>query len=101
MANEKFSGIPFLLNGERRIVPALSLKQFRENLAVLTADIPAGEGLDAQVDRFMPVILLAVQRNYPDITLENLNDWLDMSNFREMYLAVQGASGLKAVAPGE
>ena len=101
MASEKFSGIPFLLNGERRIVPALSLKQFRENLEVLTAKIPDNEPLDAQVDRFLPVILLAMNRNYPEITLDDLSDWLDLSNFREMFYAVQGASGLKAIAPGE
>jgi hypothetical protein len=98
-----FRGVPFFLNGKTYIVPSLSLKQFQQNYDALTAPVDAGDAssMSAQFARYVPIILLAFKRNYPDVTEENLYDWLDLSTFRDMLLTVQGASGMKQAEPGE
>jgi hypothetical protein len=102
-ASPAFKGVPLFMNGADYFIPSLSLRQFQENFALLTDPVGevAQDSLQAQFEKFIPVILLALQRNYPDVTSENLYDWLDLGTFREAFLAVQGASGMKPAKPGE
>lgn len=93
----KFPGNPFSLGGEVRIIPSLSLRQFREHEEALNTPASETESLNSTANRFLPVILDAVQRNYPEVTEDNLLDWLDLSNLRDVMLTVQGASGMKPV----
>jgi len=103
MAGEKFKGVPLFLNGQTYLVPSLSLRQFEENEAVLTEPVgeTTQETLKAQFAKYVPMILLAMQRNYPEVMEANLYDWLDLGTFRDAFLAVQGASGMTAAKPGE
>ena len=95
MASTNFPGTPFLLNGTEFTIPSLSLRQFQDNYTALTAEVSPDEKLPAQITRLLPVILLAVNRNYPEITLDNLLDWVDVGTFRNLFLVVQGAQGLR------
>lgn len=99
----KFKGVAIFMNGQQYIVPSLSLRQFREHFTALTEPIEAadGDGLFAQFKKYVPIIALALQRNYEDVTEEQLFDWLDLNTFRQTFLAVQAASGMKVEAPGE
>lgn len=104
MAEEtKFRGIPIYFNSKEYIVPPLSVRQFRDNLALLTE--PVGDVTPAnaveRMNKFVPVIGMALRRNYPEMKDEELLDLLDLNTFVDALLAVQRASGMKAARPGE
>lgn len=109
MTAVRFKGVPFFMNGQEYLIPSLSLKQVQDNharLANTEPDAPA-EGADpvntalATFTAYIPIILMAVNRNYPEVTEEDLWEWLDMGNFAEALSIVQAASGFKASTPGE
>jgi hypothetical protein len=113
MTAVRFKGVPFFMNGQEYLIPSLSLKQVQDNHEKLANTAPVEvEGADAaNVDpvnsalatftTYIPIILMAVQRNYPEVTEADLWEWLDMGNFAEVLSIVQAAAGFKASAPGE
>ncbi len=101
MQKLKYLGVPVYMNGQNYYIPSLSTRDFRANYELLTAEAPEGAGPFESFDRFLPVILLAMQRNYPDITAEQLAEWLDLHTFQLAVRAVQSASGLTPVPEGE
>jgi hypothetical protein len=105
MADEqpKYRGIPVFLDGRELIVPALSVRQFRDNIGLLVEPIGEvkPENVAERIGKFMPIIGMALRRNYPDLTDDTLLDMIDLDSFPEIIRAVQAASGMKAVRPGE
>lgn len=103
MQSTKYPGVPFQMDGQEYVIPSLSLRQFQDNYELLTA--PVGEltagSIQAQFSRFVPVIGMAIRRNYPEISDDALMDLLDLGSFRDALLAVQAASGMKPAKPGE
>jgi hypothetical protein len=103
----RFPGVPVYMNGRNYFIPSLSTRQFREHAAVLeqNLDPKEGESAPAYIGRIsqsiLPVILLAIQRNYPDITVEDLEDWLDAKTMLDSWKATQNASGMTPVTEGE
>ena len=99
----KYRGVAVYFDSREWIVPPLSVRQFRDNLALLTE--PVGEITPAnmveRMNKFVPVIGMALRRNYPELSDEMLFDMLDLSTFVEVVRAVQAASGMRAVRPGE
>jgi len=104
-----FSGVPVFMNGRDYIIPSLSLRQVQENYeklanaaSALEASVtdPSKTVVDAFND-YLPIIGMAVRRNYPEVTDDNLGDWLDTSNFSEVLIIVQSLSGFKASKTGE
>jgi hypothetical protein len=102
MANEKFPGVPLVFDGRRHLIPSLSLRQVQENYDVLTAPVEiTEENLKEHFSKFVPIIGLAIRRNYPEVKDEDLLDWLDVSNFYKTLAIVKGTSGLQEIEPGE
>jgi hypothetical protein len=103
MQSTPYRGVPVYMNGQDYIIPSLSLRQFQEHFAALRE--PIGEitpdTVEAIFEKYIPIIGLAVRRNYPDVTDGSLMDWLGMDNFGETYRAVQGAAGMRPAKPGE
>jgi hypothetical protein len=99
----KYRGVAIWMDGKEWIVPALSVRQFRDNYAKLTTPVGevSNENVQEQFDRFVPIIGLALRRNYPELSDEKLFDMLDLSTFKEAIYAVQAASGLRAKEAGE
>lgn len=116
----KYRGVPVFIAGRELIVPSLSVRQFNEHMALLMdpgvsqdellAAISAGDQdkitelrhkIEERMNRLVPVVGLAIRRNYPEITDEELFDILDLDSFAEVLRAVQSASGMKRVKPGE
>ena len=93
-------GVPVVIGGHTLLVPSLSLRQFKEHYLTLTAQ-PENESLLDQIERVLPVMLTAINRNYPEVSADDLRENLELATFRDVLLTVQGASGLKPVAPGE
>jgi hypothetical protein len=95
-----FLGVPVYLNGRNYYIPSLAYPDFKANYALLTA--PAGnlegDALFAFMDARIPVIGLAVRRNYSEVTDEQLAAWLDMATLPLAIQAVAAASGIKPVS---
>lgn len=102
-APTKFRGVAVFMAGQTFIIPALSVRQFRDNYEKLTN--PIGDvnenTITATFESFVPVIGLAIRRNYPDITDEQLWDMLDLATFKEVVAAIQNASGMREAVAGE
>lgn len=116
----KYRGVPVFIAGRELIVPSLSVRQFSENMNLLmdpgispqdlTAAFAASDHaaiaelrgkIEERMNKLVPVIGLAIRRNYPEITDEELFDMLDLDSFAEVLKVVQAASGMKQVKPGE
>lgn len=86
------------MGGKDWIVPPLNfraLKRFQKEIGSLNlAEL-------AQSEKVEEIVLAALNRNYPDLTLDELQDMLDMGNVIEVTMAVMGVSGLEARKPGE
>jgi hypothetical protein len=109
MQSVNFKGTPFFMNGKEYIIPSLSLKQVETNYdklasAATALEASSDDATKTVVDTFktyIPIIAQAIQRNYPEVTEENLWDWLDLGNFSEILVIVQSRSGFKATTTGE
>jgi len=93
-------GVKLNLGGKIYVCPPLnfkSLRIIRPKLAMLTSgtSIPNEEQLDGVID----VVQLALQRNYPDITREELEEVVDLDNLKDIIAVVMGVSGLERELP--
>lgn len=100
-AQPEFEGEPLKIGSTIYIVPPLSFKQLREFEAEITgieselaAAIAARRNPLPIFQRQVPIILAALNRNYPKLTLEELSDKLDLRQSRKVYQAVMGISDI-------
>jgi hypothetical protein len=95
-------GIAIAMSGQEFTVPPLTLGQLRRMLPKVQqlTDIGAGMG-EAQIGVLVEIVTAALQRNYPDMTAEAVENLLDLGNARAVLNAVLTGSGLKEREPGE
>ena len=101
-ARPRFAGRVVTLGGVDYTVPPLNvgaLKALSRQLAA-TAEITGMPTLE-QWDDVLDVFLAAFQRNYPEMTREQLEELVDMGNFLTLSKMVFGASGLTQLGEGE
>lgn len=96
MADARFAGKEISLGDLKLVVPAISLgklKALQPRLAKLdlSGGMPSPDDLDTIVD----MALAALQRNYPEMTREDLEDLIDLGNMKQVIDAVAGQSGLE------
>jgi hypothetical protein len=95
-------GVEIKLGDKTYVVPALNfklLKKHKADIEVITSATPDA-GLDTEIaDRVVKVVHAALTRNYPNITLDEIEDGLDLRNNRNVMGALLGQSGF--VAAGE
>lgn len=99
-----FVGVPVYMNGQNYYIPSLSTRDFRAKYDVLTqaqSDAESSRSALDTFDTYIPIIGVAIRRNYPDVTDEQLEEWLDLHTFRIAIKAVQDASGMTPVSEGE
>jgi hypothetical protein len=97
----RYLGVPVYMNGQNFYIPSLSKRQYQENAARLAAGVPEGTPTEQGVTWFDDIILLAIQRNYPEVTADDLAEWLDLNTSTLALKALSGQSGLEAVSEGE
>lgn len=86
----KFDGTKVTIGGEEYIVPPLSFKQ----LKALKEDIVAMKDRTADNnERMIRVIHAALSRNYPELTIDQVEEMIDLGNIMEITQAVMGGSG--------
>ena len=105
-----YEGQQIYMNGKVWTIPGLSVKHFRKFFAILAKSTEAAPNasieeqariLNEGLDDRMPVILAAMQRNYPDLTQEQLEDMLDAANIVPIIQAISRGSGMRPAKPGE
>ncbi|MBU6430312.1 MAG: hypothetical protein KGR26_14955 [Cyanobacteria bacterium REEB65] len=99
MSKLPFAGIPITVGGRDFIVPPLCLRDVKRFLPQMT-DLFSKTPLE-QMTMTSDVILAALQRNYPELTMDELDVLLDPMSIQATMEAIMEASGLKkkAAAP--
>lgn len=97
----KHDGITIKLAGEDYVVPPLSLGQVKRLLPNIEK-MQQGSDTLAKFSSIVAIAHAALSRNYPDLKYEDLEEILDMGNFKTVLDAVMGASGFpRGEAPAE
>lgn len=95
-----FEGTTITIQGQKYIVPPLSfsgMKKIEQDLLVLND--PKSTDF-SKICVMVKAIKLALRRNYPDMTDEQIEDMIDVGNINNVFDAIMGASGLEK-KPGE
>lgn len=93
-------GVAVQLGRREFIVPPLNLRAVRKVIPLLPVlEGKSGEGsfLDAAVE----LLALAIQRNYPDITKDEIEELVDLGNLPRLVEAVMAVSGFGPKGKGE
>lgn len=102
----QFPGVPFPQHAPKYIIPGLSLRQLRDNKALIGGFLalektltssPTMDDLSNALDAAGKIAHLAVSRNYPDVAEDEVADIVDMNNLQALVQAIMGASGFKLV----
>lgn len=85
-------GIKVNMGGKDWIVPPLNLKALRRLGPKLKT---VGEGGEEAMGTIVETVHAALQRNYPDISIDEVEDMVDTSNMQDLMQAIMNSSGLK------
>ena len=97
-------GYSVQLGDRTLIVPPLTLKALRrlspsiKNLASLREGVLP---TDEQFGIISEIVTAALNRNYPDLTQDSVEELLDTGNLHKILFAVMHASGLEKNSKGE
>lgn len=97
---ELIDGAKIKMGGKDWVVPALSFKQLKRLLPTLNRVGNGAVSLE-NMGEMAEVVHAALSRNYPKVTLDEVEELLDMRNAQFVFLAVIGQSGLEQVPEGE
>lgn len=98
-AAELLDGARLKIGRREYIVPPLNLRGVKRAQVLIPA--LAREGDPAAVDAAVEILHLAVARNYPEVTREQLEDEVDLGNLNQLVEAVLAIAGFHPKAPGE
>jgi len=71
-------GVTVHMAGMDWVVPPLSFKALKRALPALAQLNGSGGDAAGQIDALVAFLHAALQRNYPDLTLAELEDWLEV-----------------------
>jgi len=94
----KFDGQEVKLGAKKYIVPSLSVKQAKllwPQILELDKGITI-ENLPTKWEIAIPIIHAALKRNYPNLSQEEVEEFVDIKNLRQLLLIVSGQSGIQA-----
>jgi hypothetical protein len=89
-------GVEVAMGGEVWLIPPLTLGQLRRLMPKVRqlTDVDASMG-ESQIGVLVEIVAAALQRNYPSVTLEKVENLLDLGNAGSVLNAVLTGSGLK------
>lgn len=88
-------GVKITMGGREWIVPALSIGQVRRLGPDIAAVASAGDDLTPElVAGVVKIVKASISRNYPEVTDEQVEELIDLRNFRDIIAAIMGVSGL-------
>lgn len=96
---ELIEGTPIKIGRREYVVPALNLKGVRrvQKLLPILEQPSHPEFFDSALE----MLVLAISRNYPDITREQLEEDVDLNSLDRLITATLGAFGFVPKAKGE
>jgi pyruvate carboxylase len=95
-------GTRITIGGKEYIVPALSFGQIRKLLPKIQVLQSTGSSLTTeQMDAVAEVVQTALSRNYPEMTIETVEEILDLANAPTVIKAILGGSGFVQASSGE
>lgn len=101
---QELAGEPIVLGKTKLVCPALNFKALKALKPQLNI-IQSGWVMDADeeksalyVEAVVKVVHAALKRNYPHITLESLEEFIDLKNVSGVTMAVMGVSGFTTAA---
>jgi hypothetical protein len=89
-------GVEVAMGGETWLIPPLTLGQLRRLMPKVRqlTDVDASMG-EPQIAVLVEIVATALQRNYPNVTFEQVENLLDLANAGAVLNAVLTGSGLK------
>ena len=93
----QFEGTEIKLGGQSYTLPPLSLGQIKRLRPKLDA---MRESPETAIDTMAEAIHMALSRNYPEMTREQVEDMVDTGNVLPLFRAVVTVSGMELRAPG-
>ncbi len=102
----KIPGIEVNMSGVKLTFAPLTLdmvQEFEPKMRGLNGKHEDGSSktVKENIEDAMPVLLASLNRNYPDLTVEQLRVLVDVGNFGEAIDAISNVSGYKRLPPGE
>lgn len=98
--HELLDGVTLRIGRRDYVVPPLNLKGVKR-AQVLMPLLAEEESSAATVDAAIEIVQLAVNRNYPEVTREQLEDDIDLGNLMALVEAVLAVAGFSPKAKGE
>ena len=95
----KSPGTAVNLGGREFVLAPLNLFQI-EALEATIAQLGNNSGLKESLELSIPLVLASMQRNYPDVTADDVRGLLDLGNFMAVTKSIITSSGY-APAEGE
>ena len=96
-------GAKVQMGGKDYVVPALSFRQVKalqDKIGALSGNMSSM--LDpAQMEVIIEIVHASLSRNYPELTIDDVSDLLDMRNAPRVFLSIMGQSGFEEAKPGE
>lgn len=99
----KYEGMTVVLAGEERVLPPLTLRSLRRltpQLKALASLAPDALPNEDQITAVAEVVHASMIRNYPDVTLEQVEEMVDLGNLETVISAVMSVAGLEKRKPG-
>jgi hypothetical protein len=90
----KIPGVAMNLGGHNLIIAPLNVNQL-QHFQEQFENPPKTKNIAEEFEASLPLIVAAMQRNYPDLTPEDARGLIDIGNFREVVEAITSSSGLK------
>jgi hypothetical protein len=94
------AGTPVILGGKEFIMPPMNLDQVKQFEAQVP-ELGKQGSLVKNIEHALPMVLAALQRNYPGMTKADLGVLIDLGNFEAVTKALVTSSGFQRAQPGE
>lgn len=108
MADEKIvsrpgllPGVVIVLGGQDYIIPALNIKSLKKCTGQIDKVNDVTVSNNEKLSIVAEIAHLAIKRNYKEVTMEFMEEWIDLRNCWEVFGAIMGQSGFKEAKPGE
>lgn len=89
-------GITMKLAGEEYIVPPLTFRQLKAHYPLIEELNKPDTAPITKMESIVKLTHAALSRNYPDLTIERVEELIDMGNLKAVSEAVLGSSGFTA-----
>ena len=94
-----YEGEPITIRGKEYILPGLSFAQLEDNADDIDKVMNSkNEDMIKMINVAAKIVHLAMSRNYPDLTVKEVKEMLDMRNKEKIIQAIMGGSGFQMAA---